>query len=372
MVFWIVNFVSFCTYGFIMKRFYQSKKLLLISCVHIAVIMGLRSVLVGTDTYNYAYAFNAIKETGVVSLNHVASRSGIFVYLLRLFSFLPRTQGYMIGTSAVIVVCLYYFIKEKSSDYYESIYIFWTSYLMFNAMNTTRHFVAMALIYICFVLLDKRKFIFSILLFGIACLVHNAVSVFVIFYFVYFIKWSIRKIILFSVCSFLGMQMMPTLINIFIAVFPNYAWLRVRIFDNQYISGGKTSMVYSGCCLLIFIIYFVVLLKSNRIVVLKIKNEDIVLARTYNDDEMQTIYKMSCLMIFAALMLGMYPDSILISRCAYVFFGFIVILLPNAINCLSKKAKKITKIVYVLMMIFMFLQLHGNYSGVLNYSFGLL
>lgn len=369
MEFWIINFVFFSVYSIILKLFRKDNVFLLVACVHMGIIMAFRSVNVGTDTKNYAYAYNILKSTGHMIENHVASNSKVFLWILKMFSFLPLTQGYMISTTILIMSSFFLFIKKLSYNYYASVFLFWTTYLMFYSMNATRHWIAISLVFLCFILVEERKMILSIIIFIVASLIHNAVSIFLIYYFIILIRWNIKKLSLFVLFSFWGMNFVLYLIDIFIFLFPHYSWLRTKIFAAQYISGGKTSLIYAVCSGIVIVLNFLFLLKRERIFTIKIGSRDIIDSDLRFKENIQNVYRTTCLMILAYAMFSVYSSSILISRIAYVFFGFILVELPNTFFILEKKIKSILSILYFLLIIFMFMQLKGNYSGVLNYTF---
>lgn len=333
--------------------------------------MAFRSIYVGTDTYNYAQAFNAIKDTGHLSANHVASVSRTFLLLFRVFSFLPRTQGYMIVTSVPVVILLFFCIRNYSKNYYLSILIFITSYLFFYSINAARHFLAIAFVFLFFMLLENKKIACSVVVFLIACALHNAVSIFAIYYLIYLIKWNGKLFVTFSIGLIAIMKVMPLFITVFVKVFPHYAWLGSKIFDQHYISGGRTSLVYAFYSLLTVVLNFLIVLKKERLFSIKISSKDIINTDYIDKQNIQFIYRVSCIMVIAMAMFGMYSNSILISRMAYVFFAFIVFALPNALISIGKKSRWWIAIVCLPLVVFMFLQLRGNYSGVLNYSFGI-
>lgn len=370
MLFWVINLSAVWLYGYLMKTYRKDKLFLVISCVHIGVIMAFRSIYVGTDTYNYAQAFNIIKDTGRLSASHVASVSKIFLLLLRMFSFLPRTQGYMIITSIPIMISLFLCIKNFSKNYYLSILVFITSYLFFYSMNAARHFLAISFVFVCFMLLENRKVMSSIVVFLIACALHNAVSIFIVYYFIYMIRWNRKLFGLFSIVLIGIMRAMPLFIAVFVKIFPHYAWLSSKIFDRLYTSGGRTSLVYALYSLLTVLLNLLIILKKEKILSIKIGTRELINDDCVENYNSQFMYRISCIMIIAAVMFGMYPNSILISRMTYVFFTFIVFALPNALIGVGKHFRFWLAAICVPLVAFMFLQLQGNYSGVLNYSFG--
>ncbi len=371
MSFWIINLSAIWIYGHLAKTYRKDNLFLIISCIHIGVIMAFRSIYVGTDTFNYAQAFNAIKDTGRISASHVASVSKVFLLLFNIFSFLPRNQGYMIITSVPVVISLYFCIRGYSKNYYLSILVFISSYLFFYSMNAARHFLAIAFVFLCFMLLENKKIVLSIVFFLIACALHNAVSIFVVYYFIYMVKWNSKLFVTFSIVLIAGMKALPLFIALFVKIFPHYTWLGSRIFDQRYISGGRTSFVYACYSLLTVLLNFFIVLKKERIFSIKIGGKDIIDIGCIDDHNIQFVYRVACIMVIAMAMFILYPNSILISRMSYVFFSFIVLALPNALTSFGRNSRLFTAITCLPLVVCMFLQLLGNYSGVLNYSFGI-
>lgn len=364
MIFWISSLLIMGLYACLTRIYHNDKLFLIISCIHCGFIMSFRSIDIGTDTFNYAYAFNVIRGGGILPENHVASSSKMFLLLFKIFSFLPKTQGYMMITSIPVIISLYVLIKKYSENYCLSIITFISSYLFFYSMNAARHFLAISLIFMCFVLLENKKIAFSIVVFLIACAVHNAVSIFVLYYFIYAVKWSRKRFVAFIILAGIMMKAIPIFITIFIRIFPHYAWLSSRVFDRRYVSGGKTSLVYAFYSLLAVLLCFKGIIKGEQCStirinkILKIKHKNI-----------QLTYRISCILALSMVMFTMYSYSILISRIAYVFFAFIILALPNGLNDIVN-FRLCAAVVYIPLIIFMLLQLQGNYSGVLNYSFG--
>lgn len=370
MLFWIINFFILLSYGCICKMIRKDKLFLTISCIHIGLIMALRDISVGTDTYNYASAYNIIRSAGHLPMKHVASLSNVFLLILKIFSFLPDTQGYMIITSVPIMAIFYCFVKKYSKSYYLSVATFLTSYLYFYSMNAARHYLAIALVFVCFMLLENRRILLSIIIFIFACSIHNAVSIFFLYFIIYTVKWNCQRLGFFAVGSILFMKTVPALIKVFVVIFPHYSWLSSKIFNRAYISGGKTSLVYALISMIVVILNSLALMRNENIISIKFNAKEITGEKCMDESELQLTYRITCMMVFTMSMFFIYANSTLISRMTYVFFSFIVIALPNALLLFINEHRLFAAVIYIPLIIFVFLQLQGNYSGVLNYSFG--
>lgn len=367
MTFWILNFGLLALYAFIFKRKQKDNLFLLVALVHWGGIAAFRGIYVGTDTRYYALAYKYLAEKGYV-YHHAMSNSPAYIYYLKLFSHVIKSpNGYMIATSVPTIVCIFYFIKRYSKNYYISVYLFLTSYFYFFSLNTGRQFLALALTFIVFDLLIRKKYLLSVIVYLVGIGVHSAALVFGVIYIIHIIHWNLQKILLVLAVGLVGPSFIFILSEFFAETF-NYQWMLSLNAIETIKSRGGTSIAYAFYCLVTICLMTYWNLRSQNKFIFSVGGRE-VLGKPHMDvTEVQFNYEVIVLLMIGMIIEIFFPTYILFSRVAYIVISYFIVLLANALENLKNFCLLIKVTVLAPLFIMTLLLLAGNNSGVLSYT----
>lgn len=367
MSFWILNFGLLALYAVIFKRRKKDDLFLLVALVHWGGIAAFRGLYVGTDTRYYAIAYQYLAEKGYV-YRHAMSNSPVYVYYLKLFShIIASPNGYMIATSVPTLVFVFYFIKRYSKNYYISVYLFLTSYFYFFSLNTGRQFLAIALTFIVFDLIMRKKYLLSIIVYLLAIGVHSAVLVFGVIYIIHMIHWNLQKILLVLAVGVVGSSFIFVISEFFAETF-NYQWMISLNAIETIKSRGGTSTVYAFYCLMTICIMTYWNLRSQGKFFISVGGREVLGMPQMDVAEVQFNYEVIVLLMIGMVIEFFFPTYILFSRVAYIVILYFIVLLANALENIKNFRLLIKVTVLAPLFIMTLLLLAGNNSGVLNYT----
>lgn len=367
MFFWIVNFALFGSYSLVLHRTKKESVFLIVSFIHFAIIAICRDVSVGTDTYNYSSVYNVLKDSGGMTSSHIAASSEVFaLYLKAMTHIFPFTSGYMISTSLPSIMCVFYFIKQCSENYFYSVYLYGTFYFYFFSLNASRQFLAIGLILVCYVLVKKNKVFTSIVIFLLACNIHSAACIFIIYYCLKFIHWNDKRLLLCILGITITVPMATKFLNLFLRIYPQYDWMKSILFSSKYLSQGRMSLVYASYCLISIMIGLLFVLQNK--INMKVKGRRL-LKPIAGNESLQKEYEQIIILYLAFCIEVIYQNSILITRMVYTFLIFLIVFLTNSLEKIVWHKKIVCFGIFGVAFVFMILLLNGNYSNVLNYHF---
>ena len=368
MSFWITNLVLFALYAIIFKRRGKDALFLLVALVHWGGIAAFRGLYVGSDTRYYAVAYEYLADHGYV-YHHAMSNSPVYIYYLKLFShIISSPNGYMIATSVPTMICVFYFIKRYSKNYYISVCLFLTSYYYFISLNTGRQFLAMALTFIVFDLLIRKKYLLSVVVYLIAVGIHSAALVFGVIYIIHIIHWNFQRILLVLAVGVIGPSFVSIISESFAKTF-NYQWMISLNAIETIKSRGGTSMVYALYCLLTICLMTYWNLRSQHKLFLSVGGREIFGMAQMDTSEVQFNYEVIVLLMIGMVIEFFFPTYILFSRVAYIVILYFIVLLANALEYLKKYRFLVKVSVLTPLFVMMLFLLERNNSGVLNYAF---
>ena len=238
-----------------------------ISFVVLFFIMGFRNPLMGTDSLMYNNIFMRIGQQH--SIREAFSASGIsapgyVIFCRMLYKLFPNYQTRIIGTSLVVLIGIFRYIKKTSQDVYMSIILFMTLTFYVQSFNISRQYMAIAVLLNAFVEWYKnRKSVLGWGLFLIALSIHTTSIVGLAAWMLiennidYMDKKQFRKLVVKSV--FLGIAVIVSqtqLLNVFLRMFPMYGNYFGGKALNQFNDQGQ------GRTIIIIFGYFVVAIYS--------------------------------------------------------------------------------------------------------------
>ncbi len=367
MSFWILNFVLLAVYSVLFKRKGKDDLFLLAAFVHWGGIAAFRGLYVGTDTRYYALAYRYLAEKGYV-YHHAMSNSPVYLYYLKLFShIIASPNGYMIATSVPTIFCFFYFIRRYSRNYYISVYLFLTSYFYFFSLNAGRQSLAIALTFLVFDLLMRKKYLLSVAVYLAAIGVHSAALIFGVIYIIHMIRWNLQKILLVLAAGVVASGSIFIIAELFAETF-HYQWMISLNAIDTIQSRGRTSTAYAFYCLLTICLMTYCNLRSQNKLFISVGGREVLGMPQMDVAEVQFNYEIIVLLMIGMVIEIFFPTYILFSRVAYIVISYFIVLLANALENLRNFRLLIKVTVLAPLFIMTLLLLAGNNSGVLNYT----
>lgn len=353
----------YCKFG--IKQEQNVKIFMGISFIVLFFIMGFRDPLMGTDSIMYNNIFMRIGQQP--SIWEAFSASGIsapgYVIFCRVvYKIFPNYQARIIGTSLVILVGIFRYIKKSSKDVYLSIILFLTLTFYVQSFNISRQYMAIAILLNAFVeWYRNKKSVLGWVLFFVALSIHTTSIVGLAAWILienninFMDKKQIRKLIIKSI--FLGLAVIVAqtqLLNIFLRMFPMYSnyfgGKALNQFNDQ--GQGRTIIIILGYLAIVVYSVFLIRRKNNRIKV-----------RIYAGEQLP-------IMLFAIIIgiLGAaYPTVLRMN----IFFTITSIsFIPNTFILDSRSNRRILSVLTIaLTFAFLAIYMIEDKSGVIPYMF---
>ena len=370
MAFWIINLVIFAIYTYILGYRDRSTAFIIVSVFHFMLISALRDVSVGTDTLYYARAYRYLSNHSHLYW-HAMSNSKFFIAYLKVCSrFITSIYGYAIVTSIPFVVLVGFFIYKYSHNYHISFFLFVFLYFFFNSMNTARQYLAMSLVLLFFYLTDQKKYIFAFVVGLIATGIHSsALPCLVICIVVSIINWTPEKTWFSIVVIHFMNLLIPTMVNLFVILIPQYAWVKKYLFTADYLSRGRSSLVYFAygeMALLIGLYWLYWYGKKIRIVAF---GEQVVGKEDYDQHTMQIMQRMMVVLAISTMMYLFYSKVIMFNRMASNLYIFMIVYFANVLDNLKGRARLLGLFLLIPLIPFTYYQIKQGIAGITNYQF---
>lgn len=320
-----------------------------------ASLIGLRGESVGVDTAEYYWIFylaNTYPEH-----HYILDMEPAFVVLNKFF-------GFMFNDAAWMLYCIAVFVMGASSllffRYSPSVFISWLGFIsyghFFNFHNIARQSIAIAIIMFSVKYIIERKFLQFIIMLLVASSFHYSAFVFVIAYFIHFIKissiyfmitWCVSLV--FVVNDGLFLPLFKSLEAFIPSAYINF------LEDDRVASLGTRGL---GIKLIISQIIFLILLYSYK----KIEKKEVAL-----DIGQSFFIKISMLGFILA---NVFAGIALVSRINHYFTIFIPIAVPIAIYCIFTGVSRFMALaaLFILYVAFYIRTMSTNMHGVFPYT----
>lgn len=309
----------------------------------LSLISGFRTV--GTDLTLYNPYFETInlysfKETwldfeiGYYYLNRIiASFTGNFQFVLLL-------------TSIITIYLINKTLKDYSSSYILSIFLFITLYLYFKSFNNIRQYLAIAITFYSLRYIIERKFWKYFFVVVSASLFHISSLILLPFYWVSRFNFSKITYLFFIIISIVLSLLANNIILSISILFPKFSY-----YINYSQDGASVNSVI---LILSFIILFIVLFKDKII-----KN---------NENALIYINMVVFALFFNILVYG----NFIFNRIAEYFYIYTLLIVPDCIKVLNKYLKIVFYIYFIPLLIsYFYYQLLNNNAGVYPYNYNL-
>lgn len=299
------------------KKYKCEKWYVILSMILLGSLAAIRASSVGNDTKTYLQIFNMIAEGK--NLDSWDERFEIgYVLLNRLLAKITQNeQALLVLTSAIIYVCISYFIAQYSKDYFLSIYLFVTMRFMGRTMNEIRFCIAVAILFIAYDRLCKRHLVQFAILVAVAALFHKTAIVFAIVIAFKHVKCNAKIVALWIVATIGCYFMTPYFIDLLFRMFPSY-----QSYSDRYITTGMSVgvVLYIAVWGISLAVGYVIQRSCNR---------------QYEEMNMLNLIMMCSVTIYV---MSMYFT--LLDRVAQYFGIFVIIYIPNCIHMIESVRKR--------------------------------
>ena len=348
MEFYLLQFALFLVYTTLFLFILKNRPIYyVISILHLSLLLGLRSYTVGTDTAQYVSFYNN-------QINFNGNGSAIYIFLEKIIwrLFGPNYHVFLFILSTITIILIVLAFSNFSRRYefiFLNIYIFISYYFYFESFNAQRQFLAISVTMIALVLLNKNRWLLSLLLIVLATGIHSTAIIMLAAYPIKYIKKT--KLNFFLVCiisAIFGLSSNQ------LTVFFSHLFSHYNMYTNAIGLSSRGGSFFLGLFIffmLILGVYFSDILKDQE---------------------------GSFLVFLTAIgsilyMVGM--QSQLIIRVADYFLIYATISIPIVIYKVSKKFIQ-SKIVYLFLsatvmiagIVILIYKLSGNFGEIIPYT----
>ena len=329
------------------------------------LLVALRSVSVGNDTYTYYYAFERYKaHSDFASILGSSLRESGFLLLNYACIYLGLSYTFMqIIISAFIYYSFYRFISKYSEDVWLSCLLFLLNRHMFGTMNTMRMWLAIAILLYAVPYVLERKLVPVVILTIVAMMFHFTAIVFLVIYFMVGIKWNIKNVMVTifvsAAISFMGRSFF-SLITRLINRYSGY--LDGRYFD----SGGIATYISLIIQICFFVFVFIEYRKWNQYEGMN-ANDGQIAATQVNTEG----YMISAMLVMLLLdIVGL--NNTIMSRVSAYFAPAMYLAIPYSLSSTGRNNRRVLSFAIVILLLLNFLivmHYRPGWYGVSNYTF---
>lgn len=335
---------------------------LLYACWILWFFMAMRSTSVGVDTKYYAYVFTQFSDipfskifTAETFATYTKSWSLDFEYGYRLYNKLislltNNPQAITVCNSTVIIILLYYWIKNHSVNCLLSIWLYITLGIYQTEMNVTRNAIAILIVYNAFGFLKRKQRIPYLICCFLAMSFHKATLIFFpLCWIIDKIRWKRNRMVSMVILAvFVGigcLLLFPVLKNI----------MPMMLMKYFVSSNSKAEAVIVGIFYLI--LFFMIYVWMN------------------NEERNSMFLKCNTGLTMLMLNLCFFGLSIGIgygARLAALFGPYMVVFIPEMLNIIESKRRRTTMTWFVIVVCgcqYILRLCINNIGGTMPYTF---
>lgn len=245
------------------KREKRDKIYLIITCIQLTLIAGLRASSVGWDTANYIEYYNMVARSssivGLIRRTISWIEPGYFVmcYIVKLFG--GNAQISFIIASIIMYGPILNFIYRYSNNKIMSVLTIFCFPVFYDSLSLMRNAIVCAIFVWSMRYIEEKKLIKYLICTAIASSFHNIALLFIPLYFVQFIKWKKwYNAFLVIIAALLVYSQMMNIVSGLAGFMSDYASLYGfgRTFWFGTASGGlKTAIMYSVIVMFAYYLY---------------------------------------------------------------------------------------------------------------------
>lgn len=304
------------------------KKILLVSCIILIIIVGFREPTVWPDTENYLYAFHYIPSLFEMSFsnNYVLEKyreEGFMLLSIIIKTFTSSGTIYLTTVSAITVLFLYKSLRRYCVYPLIGLIIYISRFLLGRDMMQIRSALAFLLLVFFIKDLKNGKRLKYLLVILLATSIHYASIIFVIPLILSRYKFTNCKIYIILIITIFATIFFSTIVVNYVLNIPEVSIIvRTSVFTDEnsygYSMGFSNPMIYYQ--LAVFVAYVMLEKKLSQI-----------------DPYYYTIRIIYLLGLFILVFLNIF--AVLAGRLSTIFCTFEIIMIPSILYVLPSKVK---------------------------------
>lgn len=319
MVFYFGVLGLYIILGIIINFSFENKAARLFQSLSMIVILGglsaARAVSVGADTQLYNNLYSWDFEAGDWQSSKYPLYS-LYTYCLHFISSNPQIIIAM--NSLIIVTLVAITIYSYSENVFLSNILYVTLYFFFNSMNISRQFLAIGILLVATVYLNKNKIWLFWILYIVACLVHSTALVGIVFFVIHVIHWNKTRFILSGALGIVLLIFYKIILNLFIVFFPAYSMYSIGTSDTHVETLSSQS---NGGTLLVTIFYLLFICIAT---LCKVR---------FQDENREKRFTFLTVVMIIAVMFGIiFYKNILMTRVISYLSIFSIVYIPEVID----------------------------------------
>ena len=220
----------------------------MLEAIVLITITAIRDISVGADTRGYCEAFMYLQRIPWKNIFQFGWEPGYVIVNKLLSVFFSNSRALIVGMALMILIPIFYRIKEESLYPYLSLVFFVGMGMWETSAFIMRQWCAIAILTFSYKYVKERKFIPFILLIVLAMTFHRTSVVFVVIYFMYNIKITSKRML-----EFIGMSMILGIGGKPILHILNQF---ARLPEAGNYNGGITMLIVLWLIVLLIYIYF--------------------------------------------------------------------------------------------------------------------
>lgn len=278
------------------------------SFIQLFLFLSLRAIDVGIDLPNYFYFFDKCNQLGWSEIFSYRYEPLYIIYTKLIANLLNDKQIFLIITAFLSLIGPFYIIKRYSKNYFLSVFLFITFQFYTYDFYILRQVIAMSILLLSLKYVEERKLIKFTIMVGIATCFHTSAFLFIIVYWLSQLEIDNKKMFI-----IVGILMAILLFG------DSIIDIVLNIVYQHYIGsiGEEGGYFYFSVLLIVFM--FTTLVKQSF----------------YKQQKTNLLwYNILIIAMFIQLFAIQKP---IISRVTIYYSISLIIVLPNAIQCLKEK-----------------------------------
>ena len=316
------------------RRYY-----IIFCCVLLILQSGLRNVAVGTDTYAYKLAFDAIGKQSWSDILDEFYRvyvlgqgkdAGYYLFVKIFHVFSDNYQVYLITIAALFFTSLGRFIYLNTNNLrgiFVAMCVYQVFFYGFFSITGIRQTIATAFVLFAYDFVIKRHLVFFLLLCFMAALIHKSALLFIPFYFLSNFKHPVKALSIILI-------LLPV---IFVLIRPITQFLTSFSFSESYASYANSTYETQGAQM--FLVYMLVITIGVLYFRRKFRQADENTYRALNG---------FCLALFFTPLTWVDPS---LMRVVMYYSIFTLFLLGNVVDCFNSAYSKSSNNMVILILI---------------------
>lgn len=305
------------------------------------ILAAFRAPSVGNDTFNYFKSYLTVTSEPFFSVSQSRMEIG-YVFYMRLIALLGFSYlGFQVITSAFTLFSISRFISKYSTNIAFSFYIFMTTRMFFGTMNTSRQYLAIAILLFSVEFIKNRKFIKFLSLILIATSIHFTAIVFLIAYPLPALKLNAKKTSLFIITGIVMSIFFDALVQVFVNITGRYK----GYLEGGYFNFEENIAIYLNLLInaLFFLVAFLTkywkanVLLENSCKNLKLNEIDQKIERKKITNEQ--LWYTFCLLTLIVSISGL--NATIMSRIEVFFSVFFLAFIPSVIKSIRSKVLRV-------------------------------